>query len=135
MPYLLRVYKGKEKRIVEILLSHGISATAAPIGEYIICDKPFQIEVLDSWVFATTEIKEEIASAVMAGTLTASVAECLGQGRIVAITAGDYAGQMAVVKDVQENEVSVDVLVEGRMYPLKVPRETLGAPEIPETWR
>ncbi len=68
MPYLLRVYKGKEKRIVETLLSHGISATAAPIGEYIICDKPFQIEVLDSWVFATTQIKEEIASAVMASS-------------------------------------------------------------------
>ncbi len=135
MPFLLKVHKGKEKRIVETLHSHAISAAAAPIGEYVVCDRPFQIEIIDPWVFSTTEITDEIASAILEGSLQGLLPICLTPGRIVCITAGDYTGQMAVVRNVVQNDVHVDVIVEGRMYPLTVIKDALKAPEVSATWR
>jgi hypothetical protein len=135
VPYLLKVLKGKEKRIAETLLKHGISATAAPIGEYVICDKPFQIEIIETWIFSTTEVSEEVASEVMKGDLSVLLPEHLSPGRIVAIISGDYAGQMALIKLVEDDNLLVHVLVEGRMYPLTVARQAVKAAEVSATWR
>ncbi|MDI9561818.1 MAG: hypothetical protein QM235_11610 [Pseudomonadota bacterium] len=138
--YLLKVIKGKEKRVTEFLKNvYNIDARCAPIGEYLICDESLKmIKEKPEYVREINEIPAEVAGAILKELILTkknNQAELEING-IVRVTKGKYKGCIGILKKIKDdsNTVSVHLGLLGKMCNVEIPIESVVANRLSEPW-
>ncbi len=140
MPYLFRVARGKEKKVVEVFGQHGVLAKKALIGEYVVaCDpRAENLRHLDSvrgYIRGISTIEDKDLARFLGMRDLVPPARGLQAGQIVRILSGEFEDFRGVVRRAEHGKVAVDVTVFGRLRPVELDRnEVLVDGEVPEGW-
>jgi transcription antitermination factor NusG len=137
MPYLLHVVKGKEKRVVEVFLQHGVVARRALIGEYVVSYDPKSEELrfLDSicrCIRNLSRIEDEEVGRFLGLSEAVFSGGDLAAGQVVRVLSGEYEDFRGVVRRVEDGEVALDVIVFGRLRPVLLHRDQVAPDALPE---
>ena len=140
MPYLFRVARGKEKRVVEVFAQNGVLAKKALIGEYVVaCDpRSENLRHLDSvrgYIRGVSRIEDKDIARLLGMSEAVFPTGGLRAGQIVRVLSGEFEDFHGVVRRIDNGKVAVDVTVFGRLRPVELDRnEVLADGEVPEGW-
>ncbi|HOS59003.1 MAG TPA: hypothetical protein PK661_02810 [Syntrophorhabdaceae bacterium] len=139
--YLLKVVKGKERRVAEFLKNvYGIDARRSPLGEYLVCvlDGAFlKIKEKPEFVKEMNEVPSGIAGAIMKEFVLSKKNEGneLEVNGMIRVIKGDYEGRMGILKKIREdNTASVHLGLSGKMRQVILPVECIVANRLDEPW-
>jgi len=137
--YLLKVMKGKEKRVTEFLKNvYNIDARRSPIGEYLICDNSLKaIKDMPEYVKAIDEIPAATAGAILKELVLTKKPEQekLEINGMVRIVKGQYKGYVGILKKIKKDEtVTVHVGLLGRMAHINLPVEDVVPNHLDGPW-
>lgn len=119
MPFVLQVKKGKEKKIQQILEKNNVNAVIPPLREYVICySKPPAFLKELPYISKTLEITHEEAQNLM--DYTEKNEEIVGGKDVVNILSGAYQGFKGLVTKIENDMVSLNVVVFGTVIPLDI---------------
>ena len=140
MPYLLHVLKGKEKRVIEVFGLHGAAAKKALIGEYIVTYDPRcgQLRYLDSisgYIRNISPIEDEEVGRFLGLSETVVPKPGMETGSIVRILSGEYQDFRGIVRCLENGKVEVDIIIFGRMRPVRLNRDDVVPDELPEGFK
>jgi hypothetical protein len=140
MPYLLHVLKGKEKRVIEVFGLHGAAAKKALIGEYIVTYDPRcgQLRYLDSisgYIRNISPIEDEEVGRFLGLSETVVPKPGMETGSIVRILSGEYQDFRGIVRRLENGKVEVDIIIFGRMRPVRLNRDDVVPDELPEGFK
>ena len=139
--YLLKVIKGKERRVAEYLKNvYDIDAKRSPLGEYLVCvlDSAFmKIKEKPEFVKEMNEVPAGIAGAIMKELVLSKKPEEneLEINGLIRVTKGDYEGRVGILKKIREdNTASVHLGLSGKRRQVVLPVECIVANRLDEPW-
>jgi transcription antitermination factor NusG len=137
MPYLLHVVKGKEKRVIEVFVHHGVAAKKALIGEYVVtydpkCEELRYLDSISGYIRNVSPIEDEEVGRFLGLSETVFPKSSMETGCIVRILSGEYRDFRGIVRRLADGKVEVDVIIFGRLRPVILARDDVAPEALPE---
>lgn len=117
---------------MSVLEKNNINCQLSPTGEYIICDiNPTPILIDMPQVIRVFELTNDEVQSLLQPDEDNKV---LTVGSLVEITTGEYEGLTGIVTGIQNNTVTVDLSIWGRIIRVTIERSMVERVSLPEPW-